>query len=359
MKFGLHYQLPCTADQSPVQRYRDTINQAVHAEALGFESVWPVEQHFNASLSIMPSPLLMLAAIAERTRLLRLGIAIVLLPLSHPLRVAEEIATLDVISNGRVEFGIGRGGVPKHFRGFGVPVDENRERFAEGLEVIRQAWTTDRFSHHGRFFDFEGISVVPKPVQQPHPPIRVAANSEDTFELMGRMGLPIFAASQVNPFHRIKRFMLTYHEARKAVGHPDASPEDISILMPLYVGASAAQVRREMEPSIKYFLSTATSLFGSGAPLPGASRSSAPASDAAARLKQTLDRLASMTYEQVCERMAIFDTPEACVERLQGLREDFEMGRVICWFNPGGQVPHQQVMRSMELFAAKVMPNFP
>jgi alkanesulfonate monooxygenase SsuD/methylene tetrahydromethanopterin reductase-like flavin-dependent oxidoreductase (luciferase family) len=358
MKFGLHYQLPCTPDQSPVQRYRDTIDQAVHAEALGFESVWPVEQHFNAALSIMPSPLLMLAAIGERTSTLRLGIAIVLLPLSHPLRVAEEIATLDVISNGRVEFGIGRGAVPSHFRGFGVPIAENRDRFIEGLEVIRQAWTSDRFSYHGRFYDFERISVVPKPVQQPHPPIRVAANSEDTFEAMGRLGLPIFAASQVNPLHRIKRFLPAYHEAREAAGHPAGSPEDISILMPLYVGPSAAQVRHEMEPSVKYFLSTATSLFGSGAPLPGASRASGSRSDSAARLKQTLERLASMTYEQVCERMAIFDTPEACAERLQAYREDFKMGRVICWFNPGGQVPHPQVMHSMELFAAKVMPHF-
>jgi natural product biosynthesis luciferase-like monooxygenase protein len=358
MKFGLHYQLPCSAGQSAVQRYRDTLDQAVHAEALGFESVWPVEQHFNANLSIMPSPLLMLAALAERTRTLRLGIAIILLPLSHPLRVAEEIATLDVISNGRVEFGIGRGAIPSHFRGFGVPIAENRDRFTEELEVIRQAWTNDRLSYHGRFYDFDRISVVPKPVQQPHPPIRVAANSEDTFEVMGGMGLPIFAASQVNPFHRIKRFLATYREALKAAGHPADRAEDVSVLIPLYVGESAAQVRHEMEPSIKHFLSTATSLFGSGTPPPGTPRSAGSKSDAAARLKQTLERLASMTYEQVCERMAIFDAPEACIERLRGFQQDFNMDRVICWFNPGGQVPHAQVMRSMELFAAKVMPQF-
>lgn len=358
MKFGLHYQLPCSAGQSPVQRYRDTLNQAVHAEAIGFDSVWPVEQHFNPNLSIMPSPLLMLAALAERTRTLRLGIAIILLPLSHPLRVAEEIATLDVISNGRVEFGIGRGAIPAHFRGFGVPIAENRDRFTEELEVIRQAWTNDRFSFHGRFYDFERISVVPKPVQQPHPPIRVAANSEDTFEVMGRMGLPIFAASQVNPFHRIKHFLAIYREALKTAGHPADAADDVSVLIPLYVGESVAQVRREMEPSIKHFLSTATLLFGSGTPPPGTPRSDGSKSDAAARLKQTLERMASMTYEQVCERMAIFDTPEACVERLKGFQQDYNMGRVICWFNPGGQVPHNQVMRSMELFAAKVMPQF-
>jgi natural product biosynthesis luciferase-like monooxygenase protein len=353
MKFGLHYQLPCSAGQSPVQRYRDTLDQAVHAEALGFDSVWPVEQHFNANLSIMPSPLLMLAALAERTRTLRLGIAIVLLPLSHPLRVAEEIATLDVISNGRVEFGIGRGSIPSHFKAFGFQISENRDRFVEGLEVILQAWTSDHVSYHGRFYDIERISVVPKPVQQPYPPIRVAANSEDTFEVIGRMGLPIFVASQVNPFHRIKRFLPIYREARKAAGHSDNASEDVTVLMPLYVGESAAQVRREVEPSIKHFLSTVTALYGSGTPRPGG-----PRSDAAARLKETLERLARMTYEQVCEVMAVFDTPEACVERLQRFRQDFNMGRVICWFNPGGQVPHKQVMRSMEMFAAKVMPHF-
>src|SRR5713226_3208358 len=152
MKFGLHYQLPCYGSQSPVQRYRDTLEQSVHAEALGFESVWPVEQHFNADLSITPAPLLLLAAVAERTKALRLGIAIVLLPLSHPIRVAEEIATLDVLSNGRVEFGVGRGAIPTHFAGFGVPQAESRDRFVEALEVIVQAWTKERVSHAGRFF---------------------------------------------------------------------------------------------------------------------------------------------------------------------------------------------------------------
>jgi alkanesulfonate monooxygenase SsuD/methylene tetrahydromethanopterin reductase-like flavin-dependent oxidoreductase (luciferase family) len=356
MKFGLHFQLPCSPDQSPVQRYRDTIEQATHAESLGFESVWPVEQHFNPNLSIMPAPLLVLAAVAERTRTLRLGIAIVLLPLSHPLRIAEEVGTLDVISNGRVEFGIGRGAVPNHFRAFGVPIAENRDRFVEGLEIIRQAWTSDRISYHGRFFDIERITVVPRPVQQPHPPIHVAANSEDTFAMTGRMGLPICVASQVNPFHRLRRFLPIFHEARAAAGHPAATAEDLTILMPLYVGASAALVRHEVEPSIRHFLSTVTSLYGSsGTPPPGLVP---PRSDAAANLKETLERLARMTYGQVCERMAVFETPEVCVERLQGFRQDFNMGRVICWFNPGGQIPHAQVMRSMEIFAARVMPHF-
>ena len=346
MKFGLHYQLPCSGSQSPVQRYRDTLDQAVYAEALGFESVWPVEQHFNPNLSILPSPLLMLAALAERTRTLRLGIAIVLLPLSHPVRVAEEIATLDVLSNGRVEFGIGRGSIPTHFTGFGLNQAESRERMLESLEIILQAWTSESLSFQGKFYHINDLSVVPKPVQQPHPPIRVAANSVDTFELMGQLGYPIFVAAQVNPFHKIREYLPLYRQARKAAGHPDHGGEDVTLLTPLYIGNDPAQIRRELEPSIKSFLQAVATLYASaGLLLEG-------------RIKEVLERVRHMTYEQMCQVMAVFDTPDACVERLKRFQQEFGMGRVICWFNPGGMVPHQQVMRSMELFAAKVMPHF-
>lgn len=349
MKFGLHYQLPCTGTQSPVQRYRDTIEQAVHAESLGFESIWPVEQHFNPQLSIMPAPLLLLTAVAERTTTLRLGIAIVLLPLSHPLRVAEEIAVLDVISNGRVEFGIGRGSIPTHFSGFGIDQTESRGRMMEALDLIRQAWTSERVSYHGQFYSVDDIAVVPKPVQQPSPPIRAAANSLDTFELMGRLGYPIFVASQVNPYAKMRELIPVYHQARAAAGHAEARAEDISLLGPLYVGNSQGQIRAELEPSIRRFLQSVSSIYSSQGQDLGPESS---------RIKEVMERVRRMTYDKVAEVMGIFETPQACVERLQALHEEFGMGRMICWFNPGGTVPHSQVMRSMELFAAKVMPHF-
>jgi natural product biosynthesis luciferase-like monooxygenase protein len=346
MKFGLHYQLPCHDFQSPVQRYRDTIEQAVHAEALGFESVWPVEQHFDTDLSISPAPLLLLAALAERTRSLRLGIAIVLLPLSHPLRVAEEIATLDVISNGRVEFGVGRGSLPTHFTGFGIPQQESRDRFLEALEIVRQAWSGERVSYRGRFFQVEDVAVVPKPVQKPYPPIRVAANSPDTFELMGQMGLPIFVAAQVNPFPKISEYLPIYWRSRVAAGHPDHGAEDVTVLVPTYVAESRTQVREDIEPSISSWLRTV------------AGRYARQADVEPSPVRERLERIRRMSYERACEVMAIFETPEACVERLQQFEQEWKMGRLICWFNPGGLVPHVRVMRSMELFAAKVMPHF-
>jgi len=348
MKFGIHFQLPCYGTQSAVQRYRDTIEQAVAAEALGFESVWPVEQHFNPGLSIMPAPMLPLAAIAERTRQLRLGVAIVLLPLSHPLRVAEELATLDVMSNGRVEFGVGRGAIPNHFRGFGVPQAESRERLFEGLEIIRRAWTEEHFSFDGRFYRINNINVVPKPVQRPYPPIRVAANSDDTFDLMGREGYPIFAASQVNSFNRLRKFLPAYRAARQAAGHPDNGGEDVSLLMPLYVAENSAEIRRDTEPGIRHLLETIASLYTEGMP---------KSEGGARRIMELAQKTRNTTYEQAAASMAVFETPEACVERLQGFREEFNMGCLICWFNPGGALPHEQVLRSMTLFAGKVMPH--
>jgi alkanesulfonate monooxygenase SsuD/methylene tetrahydromethanopterin reductase-like flavin-dependent oxidoreductase (luciferase family) len=349
MKFGLHWHLSCTASQSPVQRYRDTLEQATHAEALGFESAWPVEQHFQPENSIMPAPLLLLAALAERTERLRLGIAIILLSLAHPLRIAEEIATLDVLSNGRVEFGVGRGSIPTHFTGFGIPQTESRARFIEAIEMVQLAWTKERLTYHGRFFNVDNARVVPKPVQRPHPPIRVASNSRDTFELMGRLGYPIFAAAQVNPFERIGQFLPVYREARRAAGHPDNGGEDVTLLTPLFVGESPEQIREVMEPSIRHFIETSAAHYRP---------EDAHPDYGGARVKEYAERVRNFDYERTCEAMAIFETPEACAERLHRFQERFNMGRVICWFNPGGQVPQIRVMRSMELFAAKVMPLF-
>jgi len=190
--------------------------------------------------------------------------------------------------------------------------------------------------------------VVPKPVQQPHPPLRVACNSEDTFESMGRLGYQIFAASQVNPYHRIKDLLTVYQEARAAAGHSPMVSADFTLLTPLYVAENESQIRQDMEPSVRHLLRTASSLL----------ESARVSEKAAAHIREVAERSRRLTYDRMSETMAIFDTPERCIERLARLHEDFKMERTICWFNPGGRVSHERVMRSMELFAAKVMPHF-
>lgn len=140
MKFDIFYQLPQADSQIPARRYRDLIDEAVEAERLGFDTLWLAEVHFAPRFSLMPAPLMLLAAIAERTTRLRLGLAVNLLPLHHPVRLAEETAMLDVISGGRAEFGAGRGAFPLNYRGYNVPLAESRGRFEETLEFVKRAW---------------------------------------------------------------------------------------------------------------------------------------------------------------------------------------------------------------------------
>lgn len=349
MQFGLHYLLSCAEDQSPAQRYRDTLEQAVHAESLGFESVWPVEHHFNSAASILPCPALLLAAVAARTSTLRLGTAIVQLPLAHPMRIAEELATLDVLSGGRVEFGVGRGGNPSHFAGFGVPMSESRDRMVEALDYIRQAWTNDRFSFKGRFFQADDVALAPRPIQQPHPPIRVAANSAETAAWAGWEGYPVFFASNVNPLPKLRELVPAYRRARAEAGRGTSGGDDLTLLMPLYVGEDRRRVEREVTPSVRHFAETAAAVFqGLVARAPEAERP---------KLQAVVQQLCGMTYQTVNAVTGIFDTPTACVERLLQIREELSPGRVICWFNFGGLIPHDRVMRSMELFSARVLPR--
>jgi alkanesulfonate monooxygenase SsuD/methylene tetrahydromethanopterin reductase-like flavin-dependent oxidoreductase (luciferase family) len=349
MKFGLHYLLSCSDDQSVVRRYEDTIEQAVYAEDLGFESVWPVEQHLGRQASALPCPAILLAAIAARTSKIRLGTGIVQLPLHHPLRVAEEMATLDVLSKGRVEFGVGRGSNPEHFKGFGLDIAENRARFAEFVDYIRLAWENEGFSFSGRFASAHNLRLSPSPLQREQLPLHVAANSAETIEWAGQRGLPVIVASHVNPMPRLEELLGLYRKARREGGHGRAAPGDVSLLMPLFVGRG--DLERALAPSIANYVRLVTETLA-----PALER--APDGPDKARLLGIVAQMRNTNFARVNDGMGIFDDPERCVSRLRMLRNRLGFGRLIGWFNFGGMIPHHQVVRSMELFASDVMPFF-
>jgi alkanesulfonate monooxygenase SsuD/methylene tetrahydromethanopterin reductase-like flavin-dependent oxidoreductase (luciferase family) len=349
MKFGLHYLLSCSDSQSPAQRYKDTLDQAIRAEALGFESAWPAEQHFNQRICALPCPALLLAAIAARTNTLRLGTAIVQLPLAHPMRIAEEIATLDVLSGGRVELGVGRGANPAHYTNLGVPFNESRERMTEALDYLHAAFTQERFTFQGRFFQANDACLVPKPIQPPHPPIRIAANSPETLEYAGRKGYPILVAAHINPFDRLAQLLPMYYAARSAAGHQVGNTDDLTILVPMYVDDSQSEARRWAEPAVRaHAQSLATTLATVAQKLPSEVDRT--------RMQMMAERARATTYEDMNAGMAIFGTPAECLERLAQLRTTLNPGRVIAWFDFMGAIPHEQVMRSMELFSSTVLP---
>jgi alkanesulfonate monooxygenase SsuD/methylene tetrahydromethanopterin reductase-like flavin-dependent oxidoreductase (luciferase family) len=346
MKFGLFYQLPCSPEQNEVTRYYETIEQIVYAEELGFDTAWLAELHFFRSFSIMPAPLILAAAIAQQTKRIRLGTAVALLPLQHPLRTAEEAAVVDILSQGRLEFGAGRGTIALHFQGFKVPRDESRERFEEALTIIERAWTQETCTFDGKYFHVPETTVVPKPVQKPHPPLRVAANSIETATFAGEHGYPVFVASPINPFPKLPEHIAAYRRAFRAAGHP-GNKEDIAVAFPLYVADSEVQVRREVETSFMHYYDTITRQ----ARL--AERDDSPSY---AYLRELRQRIAAMTWETIDTTMALYGSPDICVRKLKDTHRQCAMSQVICWFNPGGLVPHKQVMASMRRFATEVMP---
>jgi alkanesulfonate monooxygenase SsuD/methylene tetrahydromethanopterin reductase-like flavin-dependent oxidoreductase (luciferase family) len=346
MEFGLFTEFQCPAGMSEAVAFDESMAQMVAAEELGLDAVWLAELHFQKDRSVLSSPLVVGAAVAQRTRRVKIGIAVQVLPLSHPLRLAEDVATLDHLCRGRLEFGIGRSGLPGHYQGFNIPYIESRDRFMETLDILRKAWTQERFSHDGTYFDFHDVCVMPKPYQKPHPPIRMAATTKDTYGLVGRLGFPMFVAPRTISISELKGFVGGYHEGWAAAGHAGAG--EISLNMPIYVADTSRRARDEAEASTMAFYRTiAQALQGSD----GAASQTTEAREGRAH------RLRNLTYEEALREQIIAGSPEEVVDRLTALRDEIGFASLSAWMNPGAQIPHERVMTSMRLFAERVVPR--
>src|SRR5439155_10902910 len=169
--------------------YRRLVDFLVSAEDLGYDAVWANEHHFHPYGGLIPSPAVLLSAVAQRTKRMRLGTSVVVLPLHNPIEVAEQLAMVDVMSGGRVDLGVGRGFVAFDYQTMGIPMKEGQERTLESLEVILKAWSGEPFTHHGKYFHYDNIEVWPRPQQRPHPPIWIACSTNpESFEFAGRNG---------------------------------------------------------------------------------------------------------------------------------------------------------------------------
>ncbi len=346
MKFDIFYQLPASSTQKTADRYRELIAEAIEADRLGFNTIWLAEVHFAPHFSTMPTPMLLLSAIAAKTERLRLGLAVNLLPLHHPLQIAEETATLDVISGGRAEFGAGRGAFPLNYRGYGVPLESSRELFEEGLELIKGAWTEERLTFAGKHYKVNGLEVIPKPIQRPHPPIRLAANSPDTFTLAGRHGYPIFAGGPVNPIPILGERLALYKQALAEAGRV-APPDWLAGLAMVHVGRDKAAVRAAVEPSLRNYFRSVAEIAEPQLQIPQFRE----------EFDKARDRLLNMQFETVDTTMAVYGDPQYCADRIRELSAQFGFDRLVCWFETGGLIGHQNVLATMRLFAEKVIPK--
>jgi alkanesulfonate monooxygenase SsuD/methylene tetrahydromethanopterin reductase-like flavin-dependent oxidoreductase (luciferase family) len=342
VKFGVFFQAPEADGQTHAQRYTEMFELIALAEALGFDVAWLAELHFGGAFSLLANPLMMVPVIAQRTKRIRIGTAVSLLPLQHPLSFAEQAATADVLSGGRLEFGVGRGSIPSQFHGFKIDVAENRARFDEALEIIRLAWTQERFSYSGVFHQIDEIAVVPRPVQRPHPPIRVAVHSAESFAHIGDKGLPIYSGTTTTPLPQLREYMALYRERFAAAGHTWQANQ-MALMLPVYVGD-----REAMRPGVLKYYKNLQTIFSQ---IPESYSEHLP------RLKMIDENVANLPFEKFCRDQGVFGDTAEVIDKLQAARDDFGLSQIIGWFDQGNMLPRAEVERTMRQFAEQVMPK--
>ena len=348
MKFAVHYelQLPTPWEEGGENRiFREALDHVVLAERLGFEHMWSVEHHFTDDHSLSSSPGTWLAAAAALTSKIRIGHGIACTPAQfvHPARLAEQIATLDQISNGRVEFGTGESASRIELEGFGVDPATKRDAWLEAVrEICKMMAMTPYPGHDGQFFSMPCRNLVPKPFQKPHPPLWVAGKPDLAAQHgMGCLGFNAMSGDQA------KRAVDQYYDKLKADCVPigAAINPNIAILAPMHVHRDAAEARKRAL-HLKFFAYSVAEYYISGEVRPGRQRS-------------------WEAFEKIMETMPSLgvDNPTGAVGSVDEVREHMRVLEAagvdqVLLLHQGGKLPHAQNCESLELFAREIMPEF-
>jgi alkanesulfonate monooxygenase SsuD/methylene tetrahydromethanopterin reductase-like flavin-dependent oxidoreductase (luciferase family) len=348
MEFGMFHEFPALSGRSESESFDEAMAQVDAAEQLGLDVMWLAELHFEPRRSVLSAPLSIASAIAARTRRIKIGIAVQVLPLCHPLRLAEETATVDQLSHGRLIFGVGRSGVAQTYEAYGVSYAESRERFREILDIVEQAWTQPSFSYEGKYHRFKEVAVVPKPYQKPTPPIRIAASTPETFPAIGRRGAAIFASVRHTTWTDLAKQIESYHQAWREAGHPGRG--QVFVSAPTYLAETEERARAEPKASIMHFYHEQANL------LEGAARLVDP--ETAARRMRRVNQLRNLRYDDGLRDHALVGTPAAIAEKLALLQQQIGLSGILAELNCGGLIPHHQVVTALRLLCEKVKSRF-
>ncbi|QKT02904.1 LLM class flavin-dependent oxidoreductase [Ectothiorhodospiraceae bacterium 2226] len=356
MRFDVFYELsvPPFGGRSERDVYAQTLNELEAAERHGFSTAWLVEHHFMREYSHSSSPDLFLAAASQRTRHLRLGHAIIPLPYAHPVRTAERLATLDVLSGGRVEFGFGRGFSPAEYAAFGVAMADSRSVTQEALEIIQQSFSGEPLHYRGRHFQLDGVEVLPKVVQHPHPPIWTAAVSPDSFEMAARLGI----GALVGPFkpwfmvkEDIKRYRRAWREHHGAgAPSPHQNPR-VGMTLGVLCLEDGARARELAAPGLTWFY---RQLLGQTYPVLEQLYESYEYYRKMGHLRSLLGKAVNLTVLETLG-MAVVGDPAHCRKRFEALARA-GVDHVLCAVGAGA-LPTEVVQESMAVLASEVMPH--
>ena len=346
MHFGIFVEEMRQGGLGPAAAFREAFEVAEHADAWGFDCVWLGEIHFAPTRSVISASLQVASSIATRTKRLRVGTAVSVLPLNHPLRIAEEVATLDHISGGRLEFGIGRSGVVRSYDIYGIPYGESQARFRESLEIIKLAWTGEPVQYEGQFYKVNGAVVSPTPFQVPHPPMRMATSSHETVPAVAKMGLPSFIGLRAAEIPDLQADLAVYRQTWRDAGHPGTP--SVYLRIPVYTTTSEKGAVEEPRESLTAFFGRQSELARSAVGRAGTSK----------ERQEQAERMSRLTYEDILERKVISGTPPRVIERLRELQERLGIDGIVAEMNPGGRIPAELEQRSMRLLAEEVIPAF-
>jgi alkanesulfonate monooxygenase SsuD/methylene tetrahydromethanopterin reductase-like flavin-dependent oxidoreductase (luciferase family) len=323
----------------------DITAEAIYAEELRMHSAWIGEHHFN-SLGVLSCPDLVLAYIAARTRHIRLAPAVTVLPLHHPVRVAEQWATLDLLSNGRVDFAAGRGYDRREYEPFHVSFADNQSIFEEGMELVQELWSAEgRISHHGKHYQFDDVRITPKPVQQPLPAY-VASFSKPSIELAARLGCGLIVApfAAAMSFGGLKQVADLYHESCAKFG---TKPGRLMCSYFTHFADNAAEEAAQRARQIRYYKECVIPAF------PGDPKTAPPSYR---YFIDMVDRLQKVRPEDLTENSVLLGSAARITETLKKV-EAAGFVEVILYFNVGLK-PHAQVKDEMARFMAEVAPAF-
>ena len=306
-----------------------------------------IEHHFFPEFSISANPLALCTAAAQKTQHIRFRVALHTLPLTNPMRLAGEIAAADILTGGRLETGLGRGHAWL-FERSSVELAESRGRFEEALEIILRCWTEENVCFEGKYYRFKDLTVVPKPLQQPHPPLYTGGTSLATFELAGSRGWGMFLPPLL-PLKVMEPSINTYLAAAKKAGHKP----NIVYIRPVYLGDDPQQIEHEVKSALHNFLAFNASPTKGLPP-----KDELNAKGYGFYASGALESLTKLTYQDILDQeIGFIGTPAQVVGQIRKLREQVPITELAIVSNFGG-LEHWKVIKTQELFAREVMPVF-
>ena len=350
MKVGIALNMLSQAERPDDAVLHEHMQLGDLAEPLGFDSLFALEHHFTG-YAMSPAPLQFLSYYAGRTRRIQLGTAVIVVPWHDPIRIAEQIALLDIMCGGRCLFGFGRGAARVEYEGFRIPMDEARPRFKEGLDIIRLGLTQDSFEYNGEFFKIPRTSIRPRPISNPERRFYGSANSPESMKLLASEGLGHLIVMH-NEWSKAAHEVYDFHQMAIAAGH---SPRPPIIL----TNVAICESRDEAQERAITWLGKKWDSVDNHYKFSDGGLSSVKGYEAYGRIGRTYAKMTDQSHRNKMTdtyvKIQIVGTPDDCIEQIAKLRALTGLDHLVCEFGYGG-LPHAQSESNMRLFADRVLP---